>query len=196
MNICIRKIHSLLSLAVACCIPVALTAFAENALAEGAKNQVTTVFGLPIGGEFPKKIKACPKPGSAPYILESLCLRSKSTKAKDGSYSADVTLAEKHTPAWLSIGFADVYVEGDGKISKISILSESIDKNEMIQSISARFGSPKRISLFTVWEGEGVVLVANEMNGECCRIAVETKKSQQERIRRTQEARDRRPVTP
>lgn len=114
------------------------------------------VFGLPLGAKLAKAPAQCP---SDPAKRDALCWAVKPNKDKSGGFAGLASLPDSHLPRWAAGHLPQVHVDKAGRLRAIRYESNARmwrDQDEIVQSISQRFGAPVRfktadVASFT-WE--------------------------------------------
>lgn len=123
----------------------ALFALASPAIAEN----VTTVFGLPLGGKFdaPKQTCSANDDAGTPFPRKFCWVERKNYK---GSQSGDIRLpSDKNLPIWALYARLNVSVGKDGVLNRLTVHTvDETDADTIIKSISSRFGPPTASNTF------------------------------------------------
>lgn len=161
----------------------------------------TTVLGLPLGGKFTERLPACPSDPTAEPTRMCLTEPPFRLKAKGGLLS--VKIPDRGTrPPWAVHVLFRLAVGPDSKLEGIEVEAPACRKQEVADSISARFGKPTYADLSSslqggaVWEAPDVHATLTYFRESECRVRFQLAAD----AKRTRDAaaadRARRPVTP
>lgn len=121
-----------------------------------------TVLGQPLGERMPVAIRLCPPSDDQG---KTVCWIGPPYVAKDGSRLGAVRLPGPNSrPAWAAYALFRAHLAKDGTLLRLSVeSSESIDRKDIVTSISSRFGAPSDSALGPI-EGAAATWAQKEVH--------------------------------
>lgn len=116
-----------------------------------------TVLGMPLGGKLPYTPSSCPINTDK---IKKVCWVGTPYAYKDGTRLGMAALPDADSrPKWAAYSTFEIALKKDLTLTEIKVRSEGIERSEIYQSISSRFGPPWHQSgiISAKWDREDVV---------------------------------------